>query len=227
MSTLELRVAVGERTGAVSALLVQPAGAEQLLVLAHGAGAGMRHAFLASMSERLAAHRVATLRYQFPYVERGSRRPDPPAVLEATVRAAAAKGAELAEGRPLFAGGKSMGGRMTSRAQAAEPLPGVLGLVFLGFPLHPAGRPATERADHLAAVRVPMLFLQGTRDELAVLELLAPICRRLPHATLSVIDGADHSFRTPRRRGLSDGDVLDTLAAAVKNWISSGCSGPR
>jgi hypothetical protein len=227
MSARELRIRIAERAGEVGALLELPASAEQLLVLAHGAGAGMRHAFLESMAERLAARRVATLRYQFPYTERGSRRPDPPAVLEATVRAAAARGAELASGMPLFAGGKSMGGRMTSRAQAAEALPDVRGLVFLGFPLHPAGRPGTERADHLAAVRIPMLFLQGTRDDLADLDLLRPVCGRLPTATLRILDGADHSFRAPKSAARAGRDVLDELAGAVREWINSGCSAPR
>jgi hypothetical protein len=225
--TLDLRIRVGERIGEVSALLEAPASAEQFLVLAHGAGAGMRHAFLERMAERFAAHRVATLRYQFPYTERGSRRPDPPAVLEATVRAAAAKGAELAAGMPLFAGGKSMGGRMTSRAQAVEALPEVRGLVFLGFPLHPAGKQSTERADHLRDVRVPLLFLQGTRDDLADLGILTPICAQLPNATLRIVDGADHSFKVPRASARSGDDVLDGLAAAVREWISSGCSAPR
>ncbi|MGQ0720806.1 MAG: alpha/beta hydrolase family protein [Candidatus Eiseniibacteriota bacterium] len=224
--TRDLRIRVSERIGEVSALLEGPESAEHFLVLAHGAGAGMRHAFLERMAERLAAHRVATLRYQFPYTERGSRRPDPPAVLEATVRAAVAKGAELAAGLPLFAGGKSMGGRMTSRAQAAEPLPEVRGLVFLGFPLHPAGKPGTERADHLAGVRIPMLFLQGTRDDLADLDLLRPICARLPNATLAIVVGADHSFKVPKASERGD-DVLDGLAATVREWISSGCSAPR
>src|SRR5690606_7271948 len=165
--------------GSVSALWLAPPGARAALALAHGAGAGMRHAFMESLAAALARAGVATLRYQFPYVEAGRRRPDRPPALEATVRAAAAAAARLAPELPLVAGGKSMGGRMTSRAQAAEPLPGVRGLVFYGFPLHPAGRPGTERADHLAAVALPMLFLQGTRDNLADLELLRPVLDRL------------------------------------------------
>src|SRR6266545_1009861 len=175
----------GSRSSEVSALLVRPPDAHCLYLLAHGAGAGMRHDFLEEMSARLAGRGVATLRYQFPYTEAGRKRPDRPAELERTVRAAAAEAARRAPDLPLIAGGKSMGGRMTSQAQAAGPLPGVRGLVFLGFPLHPAGQPSTARAEHLARVAVPMLFLQGTRDDLADLELLVPILRPLGTATLA------------------------------------------
>src|SRR6267378_7158905 len=172
--SVELRFAAGERAGDVSGLLLRPDGARLIYVLAHGAGAGMRHPFLESIAQRLAQRRIATLRYQFPYMEQRARRPDPPAVAAATVRAAVIEAARLAPGLPLVAGGKSFGGRMTSTAQAEEPLPGVRGLVFLGFPLHPPGRPGDARAEHLARVDVPMLFLQGTRDDFADRELLEP-----------------------------------------------------
>ncbi|HUE77792.1 MAG TPA: alpha/beta family hydrolase, partial [Longimicrobiales bacterium] len=189
----ELRFAVAD-SGDVSALLVAPPSPRAALVLAHGAGAGMRHAFMQAVADGLAERGVATLRYQFPYMEAGGRRPDRPAVAHAAVRAAVdAAGRELPD-VPLFAGGKSFGGRMTSQAAADAPLPGVRGLVFFGFPLHPPGRPGTERADHLAAVTVPMLFLQGTRDDLADLALLRPVLEPLgDRATLHVVEGADHS----------------------------------
>src|SRR5712692_6186660 len=175
-TSVDVRFAVGERAGDVSGLLLRPDGARLLYVLAHGAGLGMRHPFLELLAQRLAEQRIATLRYQFPYMEQRARRPDPPAVAAATVRAAVIEAAQVAPGLPLLAGGKSFGGRMTSSAQATEPLPGVRGLVFFGFPLHPPGRPGTKRADHLAKVTIPMLFLQGTRDALADLTLLRPVC---------------------------------------------------
>ena len=204
----------------VSAILVRPPDARWLYVFAHGAGAGMRHAFLETMAELLAARRVATLRYQFPYVEAGRRRPDQPALLLETVRAAVAEAARRAPDLALVAGGKSMGGRMTSQAQAAMPLPGVRGLAFIGFPLHPPGKPSTARADHLAGVDVPMLFLQGTRDDLADLGLLEPVLRPLARAELLVVDGADHSFRVPARSGRRPGDVMGELADAVAGFAS-------
>jgi predicted alpha/beta-hydrolase family hydrolase len=211
--------------GRVSALLLRPPGARWLLMLAHGAGAGMRHAFLESLAQELAARGVATLRYQFPYAEAGGRRPDPAARLQATVRAAVEAGARLAPALPRFAGGKSMGARMTSLAAAATPLPGIRGLVFVGFPLHPAGRPDTARAEHLASVDLPLLFLQGTRDALAQLELLRPLCARLgERATLHVLEGADHSFRLPRRSGRRDADALAELAEVTRRWME-GCAG--
>src|SRR5256884_6916360 len=186
----ELRVGVGETTGDVSALLVRPADARLLYVLAHGAGAGMRHPFLESLAQRLADRSVATLRYQFPYMERRASRPDPPAVAAATVRAAVEEAARVAPGLPLVAGGKSFGGRVTSTAQAEDPLSGVRGLVFLGFPLHPPGRPGDKRAEHLAQVRIPMLFLQGDRDEFAALDLFKPGGKWPgPGATLDVAEG--------------------------------------
>jgi predicted alpha/beta-hydrolase family hydrolase len=205
--------------GEVSALLLRPAGARRLLVFAHGAGAGMRHRFMAEMSVRLAAVGIATFRYQFPYMEAGSRRPDSRATLLATVRAAVAAASEMAPDLPLLAGGKSMGGRMTSLAAAEAPLAGVRGLVFFGFPLHAAGRPSSERGDHLAAVEQPMLFLQGERDQLADLTLLRPICARLgERATLHVVPTADHSFHVLKRCGRSDDEVPAELAATIAAW---------
>jgi hypothetical protein len=179
----------------------------------------MRHPFMESLARRLAAHGIGTLRYQFPYTEQGSRRPDPEPLLTATVRAAVVAGREVAGDLPLLAGGKSMGGRMTSRAAAAEPLIGVRGLVFVGFPLHPAGRPGVTRAEHLSRVTVPMLFLQGTRDTLADLTLLEPIVGRLgSRATMRVIADADHGFHVLKRSGRTDDEVLDELAAAIAGW---------
>jgi predicted alpha/beta-hydrolase family hydrolase len=196
------------------------------LVLAHGAGAGMTHAFMEALADALAGSGVATLRYQFPYTEAGSRRPDPRPVLLETVRAAVAAGAEHAGGLPLLAGGKSMGGRMTSLAAAERPLEGVRGIVFVGFPLHPDGKPGTERAAHLADVALPLLFLQGTRDRLADLTLLRPVCADLgPRATLHVVPGADHSFRLPKSAGRRDADVHRELAEAVGAFAE--CVAPR
>jgi len=205
--------------GRVSALLERPPEARLLYVLAHGAGAGMRHPFLASVARALAGRGIATMRYQFPYVEAQARRPDPPGVLEATVRSAVAAAVSAAPGLPLVAGGKSLGGRMTSNAQAKQPLPGVRGLVFLGFPLHPPRRPGDTRAEHLSAIQVPMLFLQGNRDDLAELRLLEPVCRRLgDRATLHIVQGADHSFRVLKRSGRSEEEVIAELGDAVANW---------
>ena len=198
-------------------ILKRPPNARALYLFAHGAGAGMRHAFMETMSDSLAAHGIATARYEFPYMARGDKRPDPPALLGQCVREAAAEAAR--EGLPLFAGGKSMGGRMTSRAQAEGALPGVRGLVFLGFPLHPAGAPSVARAEHLGRVHVPMLFVQGTRDKLAPLELLEPIVRRQPGAELHVIDGADHSFHVLKRSGRTDAQVREEIAARVAAFV--------
>src|SRR5438874_505193 len=218
----ELTFTVSERLGRVSALLVRPAEARVLYVLAHGAGAGMRHPFLETIAQRLAERAIATLRYQFPYMEQRARRPDPSAVAEAAVRAAVQEAARAAPGLPLLAGGKSFGGRMTSSAQAREPLPGVAGLVFLGFPLHPPGRPGDERAEHLARVEIPMLFLQGTRDDFADLKLLRPLIERLgTRATLHLVDGADHSFHVLKRSGRTDPEVLGELADAIAAWARS------
>lgn len=209
-------------SGDVSALVSLPEEARGLLVLAHGAGAGMTHPFLETLADRLGARGIASFRYQFPYMERGSRRPDPAPVLEATVRSAVEAAASFAGGLPLMAGGKSLGGRMTSRAAAAEPLPGVDGLVFFGFPLHAIGKPGTERAEHLARVTVPLLFLQGSRDRLAELDLLAPVVERLGRrATLHVIQDADHSFHVPARTGRRDGEVVDELADRTARWAAA------
>jgi len=218
----ELKITVDERVGDVSALLLKPQGARLLYVLAHGAGAGMRHPFLESMAVRLGERGIATLRYQFPYMERRARRPDPPDVAAATVRAAVEEAGRAAPALPLVAGGKSFGGRMTSTAAAAEPLPGVRGLVFLAFPLHPPGRPGIARAEHLDRVSVPMLFLQGTRDDFADQELLGSVLKRLgTRATLHQVEGGDHSFRAPKRSGRADADVLEELARAIVDWTTS------
>src|SRR5213083_3694175 len=207
------------RVGEVSGLLLRPKDARLLYVLAHGAGAGMRHPFLESISQRLAEQGIATLRYQFPYMEQRARRPDPPAVAAAAVRAAVMEAARAAPGLPLVAGGKSFGGRMTSTAQAGEPLPGVRGLVFLGFPLHPPGRPGNERAEHLAQVQVPMLFLQGTRDDFADLKLLRPLVKRLgTRARLHLVDGGDHSFKVLKKSGRTEADVMTELVRAIVEW---------
>ena len=206
--------------GRVSGLLLAPDRARAAYVLAHGAGAGMEHPFMAAVAEGLAARAIATLRYQFPYMQRGSRRPDTPAVAQAAVRAAVASASVLLPGVPLLAGGKSFGGRMTSQAQAAAPMPGVRGLVFLGFPLHAAGQPGETRAKHLEDVAVPMLFLQGTRDALADLDLMRALAARLgSRATLAPLEGADHSFHVPSRSGRSDAEVLSSALDTFERWI--------
>ena len=197
-----------------------PKGARALYVFAHGAGAGMDHAFMAAVAKELAERGIGTLRYNFPYMERGSRRPDAPKVAHAAVREAVAEAARLAPGIPLFAGGKSFGGRMTSQAQALEPLPGVEGLIFVAFPLHPAGKPSSERAAHLADVKVPMLFLQGTKDELAQLELLQPVVDGLgERATLELFQEADHAFHVPARTGRKDAEVRSEMLDALARWV--------
>ena len=219
VSSDPVAITVADGEAPVSGLLLRPPGASRLYVLAHGAGAGMRHPFLEAIARALAERAVATLRYQFPHMERRASRPDPPAVAAATVRAAAAEAARLAPGLPLVAGGKSFGGRMTSTAQAEEPLPGVRGLVFLGFPLHPPGRPADARAEHLAQVQIPLLFLQGTRDDFADLKLLQPVVKRLgDRATLHLVDGGDHSFHVLKRSGRTDAAVMDEIADAIAEW---------
>jgi predicted alpha/beta-hydrolase family hydrolase len=205
--------------GIVSTLRLIPSAPNAHLVLGHGAGAGMRHVFMEAIAERLASRQVATWRYQFPYVERGDARPDPPSVATATVRAAVLEAARRLPGVPLFAGGKSFGGRMASTAASLTPLPEVQGLVFLGFPLHPAGRSSIDRAAHLDHVTVPMLFLQGTRDALCDLELLGRVLKRLGRrASLHLWDGADHSFHVLKRSGRTDAQVLDELADAIAGW---------
>ena|SRR5213593_4007213 len=222
VSSDPVTITVGDGGASVSGLLMRPPGARWLYVLAHGAGAGMRHPFLETFARALAERDVATLRYQFPYMERRASRPDPPAVAAAAVRAAAAEAARLAPGLPLVAGGKSFGGRMTSTAQAEEPLPGVRGLVFLGFPLHPPGRAGDQRAEHLAQVQVPMLFLQGTRDDFADLTLLKPLIKRLgQRATLHLVEGGDHSFHVLKRSGRTDADVMGEIADAIAEWSAT------
>jgi hypothetical protein len=209
-------------THEVSALLLVPEKATCLQVLAHGAGAGMKHSFMEAMAHALATNGVATLRYQFPYMEQHRRVPDAPKVLTATVAAAVKVAGKAAPKLPLFAGGKSMGGRMTSQAAADQLLPDVRGLIFFGFPLHPPKRPSVKRADHLKLVSQPMLFLQGTRDDLADLSLLRPICDELgSKATLHVIEGADHSFHVLKRSGTTDAEVLAGLALTVKAWTAA------
>ena len=206
----------------VSALLQAPPGARACYVFAHGAGAGMTHPFMASMSNELASRDIATLRYQFPYMEKRSKRPDSPKVAQATVRAAVAEAAQRLPGLALVAGGKSFGGRMTSQAQAASPLQGVRGLAFLGFPLHPAGAPSSDRAKHLFDVQVPMLFLQGTRDELAHLPLIESLASELKErSTLELFADADHSFHVPKRSGRTDAQVIGDLADALVHWLET------
>ena len=221
MNTPEPLTLAVDDSGTVSALWLQPPRPRATYVFAHGAGAGMQHGFMAALSQALFDQSVATLRYQFPYMERGSKRPDAPALAHATVRAAVAAARERLPGTPLFAGGKSFGGRMTSQAQAqaAAAMPGVRGLVFVGFPLHPAGKPGIERAAHLAQVGVPMLFLQGTRDELAELALLQGVVRGLGEAAeLHVEEDADHAFHVRARSGRTDAQVVPALAAVVAQW---------
>lgn len=209
-----------DRDRRVSGLLQVPGDARACCVLAHGAGAGMRHPFMAAVADGLADRGIASLLYQFPYLERGSRRPDPPKVAQATARAAVTEAARLVPGLDLVAGGKSYGGRMTSQAQAEAPLPGVRGLVFLGFPLHPPGKPSAQRGEHLAAVKIPMLFLQGTRDGFADLALLRPLVEHLgERAALRLFVDADHSFHVPARTGRKDADVQRELLAAMAEWI--------
>jgi len=209
-------------TQRVSGLLQAPQNARACYVLAHGAGAGMAHPFMSAVAEGLAERGIATLRYQFPYMERGSKRPDAPRLAQTTIRAAVAEASRLAPGLALFAGGKSYGGRMTSQAQAEAPLPGVRGLVFLGFPLHPPGHPSDERGKHLFDVRIPMLFLQGSRDELADLRLLEPLLKQLgARATLKLFADADHSFHVPARTGRKDSQVRAEILDAMAEWIES------
>ena len=216
----ELKFAVGSQ-GNVSALLMRPQDARACCVLAHGAGAGMRHASMEAIAAGLGERGIATLRYQFPYMEKGSKRPDPPALAQATVRAAA-EAAKACAGLPLIAGGKSFGGRMTSQAQAKAPLHGVEGLAVFGFPLHAAGKPSSDRAAHLADVKIPMLFLQGTRDALADLSLLKPVVKSLgSKATLHLAEGADHSFHVLKSSGRNDREVLAEILDAFTAWVDA------
>ena len=216
----EIKFYVNEKAGAVSGLLLAPTGARALLLLAHGAGAGMRHRFMEDLAAKLADQNVATLRYHFPYMEKHAKRPDPQSMLADTVRAAVAAAKKDAGELPLFAGGKSMGGRMTSLAAVQQPLDGVRGLVFFGFPLHAAGRPGAERGQHLTEIKIPMLFLQGSRDALAELKLLKPLCAKIKRAELFVVEGGDHSFHMLKSAGRSDDEVLDEVAKKAGTWIA-------
>jgi predicted alpha/beta-hydrolase family hydrolase len=208
--------------GAVSALLTRPVQPRACFVFAHGAGAGMTHAFMAAVASGLAERNIATLRYQFPYMEKGSKRPDPPGIAHAAVRAAIAAAARHCPGLPLIAGGKSFGARMTSQAQARAPLANVIGLAFFGFPLHPAGKPSVERADHLNDVKIPMLFLQGTADKLAEVDLLKPVVKKLgTRASLHLLEAADHSFHVPVRSGRKDAGVMTEALDAFAAWIAA------
>ncbi len=206
----------------VSGLLIRPPQARACYVFAHGAGAGMTHASMEAIAAGLGERGIATLRYQFPYMEKAGKRPDPPAVAHAAVRAAVAEAARCCAGLPLIAGGKSFGGRMTSQAQAIAPLAGVRGLAFLGFPLHPAGKPSSERAKHLSDVKIPMLFLQGTRDALAELNLLEPVVKNLgARAALHLVKEADHSFHVLVRSGRNDGEVMSEVLDAFAAWVDT------
>jgi hypothetical protein len=222
-----LKIALGEKE-TVSAILMQPLRAGACYILAHGAGAGMEHRFMEAVAEGLFVRDIATLRFQFPYVERGSKQPDRPLVAHAAIRAAVAKAVTLVPSLPLFAGGKSFGGRMSSQTQAEEALAGVHGLAFLGFPLHPAGKPSAERAKHLARIEVPMLFLQGSRDALAELHLLQKTVKTLgSKASLTVFDEADHSFHVPARSGQTDDQVLSDALDQMASWMKAPSAGRR
>jgi uncharacterized protein len=221
VSPQQLKIEVGG-ADAVSALLLRPSSAQAFFVFAHGAGAGMTHAFMETVAAGLCDCGIATLRYQFPYMEKASRRPDAPVIAHAAVRAAVAEAARCCPGLPLFAGGKSFGGRMTSQAQAIAPLAGVHGLAFLGFPLHSAGKPSDTRAKHLSDIHIPLLFVQGTRDKLAELPLLASLVNRLgAPASLHLVQEADHSFHVLVRSGRTDRDVMSEIIATLSAWIGA------
>lgn len=219
---MEMQVAIRVGEGQVSGILLRPDNAKALYVFAHGAGVGMDHPSMASNAAGLAERGIATLRFQFPYMEKGSGRPDPPPVAHAAVRAAVAKATELAPDLPLFAGGRSYGGRMTSQAQSIALLPGVRGLVFLGFPLHPAGKPGIERADHLAQIDIPMLFVSGARDALAETSLLKPLVKGLgDRATLHLVEGGDHGLRVLASSGLTNEQAQAEALDAAAEWMLS------
>ena len=221
MKRSEHRFVATQSSGEVSAVLVRPAAATCLYVFAHGAGAGMHHQFMEDAAEKLAARNIATFRYNFPYKEAERKAPNPAPILIKTVRSAIVEATRVAPGLPLLAGGKSMGGRMTSTAASTDELVGVRGLVFFGFPLHAPGRDSSERGAHLADVGLPMLFLQGTRDRLAKLELLSPLLEDVrPRPTLHVVDDADHGFHVPKRAGRTDDEVLDELCDTVSGWAA-------
>jgi predicted alpha/beta-hydrolase family hydrolase len=225
VTSQESRLGIGENTS-VATLLLDPKDAWVTYVFAHGAGAGMNHAFMTTFAEGLAKRGVASLRFQFPSMEAGLKRPDPPAVAQATVRAACAAALETFPTLPLFAGGKSFGGRMTSQAQAEHPLPGARGIVFVGFPLHPAGQPGVKRAEHLSKVTCPLLFLQGTRDELAEADLIQQTAARLPDATLAFFEDADHSFHVRKKSGSDDERTLDAMLDAMVGWMTKVLAKP-
>lgn len=219
MKPKELSIHVGETTGSVSGLLEKPRGARAILVLAHGAGAGMHHIFMERIAAELSDRKIATLRYQFPYMEAGRKSPDVPNRSVATVRAAVSAAQEHGKGLSVFAGGKSFGGRMTSTAASRDEID-VSGIIFLGFPLHSPSKPGSERAAHLFDVKSPMLFLQGTRDSLAKLELLKPVCTKLgKRSTLHIVDGGDHSFKVPKKSGRSEDDVFTELADTIQKFV--------
>lgn len=219
MQVTELKFIATQSSGEVSAILQRPENAKWLLVLGHGAGAGMRHVFMQQLADELSKVQIATFRYQFPYMEQGRKSPNPQPISLKTVRSAVASAAAIADDLPLLAGGKSYGGRMTSTAAATEVLVKVSGIVFFSFPLHAPGKPSADRAEHLYRVNLPMLFLQGTRDKLADMSLLTPICDQLADlSTLHIIDGADHSFNVPKRTGRSQVEVIAELATTVANW---------
>jgi hypothetical protein len=222
---MEVEVAIPLGDGSqVSGILIAPNGVRACYVVAQGAGAGMRHKFMADVARGLAERGIATLRYQFPYIEKGSKRPDPPKIAHAAVRAAVGKASELLPTLPLIAGGKSFGARMTSQAQAESPLPNVRGLAFLGFPLHPPGKPGDERAEHLLHVKVPMLFLQGTRDDFANLDCLKPLTNRLGEfATLKLFEHADHSFHVPAKSGHKDVEIMAEMLDVLAAWTATIC----
>jgi uncharacterized protein len=218
-SAQKLEIEIGS-AGSVSALLDRPPKARACFVFAHGAGAGMTHPFMQAVASGLGERGIATLRYQFPYMEKGSRRPDPPPIAHAAVRAAAAEAGRRCAGLPLIAGGKSFGGRMTSQAQATAPLDGVRGLAFLGFPLHPAGKPSSDRGKHLADVKIPMLFVQGIRDSLAEPKLIEAVVKSLRRsAKLHRVEAADHSFHVPARSGRNEREVVNEILDVIAAWV--------
>ncbi len=221
MKISNLRFAATHSSGEVSAILMRPENARWLLVLGHGAGSGMRHSFMEALAQQLAQNDIATFRYQFPYIEQGKKSPNPLPILMKTVRSAVATASEMAGDLPLMAGGKSLGGRMTSSTAAKAPLPGVKGIIFFGFPLHAPGRSSNDRAAHLYDVHLPMLFLQGTRDKLADLEFLRPVCEKLgKQATLHTIEWADHGFHVPKKSGRTDEEVIEELGKTAGEWVA-------
>ncbi len=216
-----LNFKVSEKIGEVSALFYSPAKAKSVLVFAHGAGAGMKNKFMEETAVCLAENGIATLRFNFPYMENGKKMPDNKAVCSATIKAAVEKAVKLSPKLPIFAGGKSFGGRMTSTAASEGMLPNIKGIVFFGFPLHAPGKPSNERAEHLHNVTTPMLFLQGSRDALAALDLLKPVCKKIGKlAELFLIEGADHSFHCPKEYGLKDKDVIEMICKEIKRWMA-------